>query len=91
VLRVLARTSTPKQVIIAVAEHSKWSVRYNVRLALLRNAHTPIAAALQFLPNLLLPDLRELLRAGGVAPHLREHVKRQIARRGGGSSPRGSH
>lgn len=91
VLRVLARASTPKQVIVAVAEHSKWSVRYNVRLALLRNAQTPIAAALQFLPHLLLPDLRELLRAGGVATHLREHLKRELARRSGGSSLRGPH
>jgi hypothetical protein len=91
VLRVLARTSTPKQVIVAVAEHSKWGVRYNVRLALLRSAHTPVAAALQFLPNLLLPDLRELLRAGGIATHLREHVKREIARRGGVSLRRGLH
>lgn len=89
VLRVLARASTPKQVVVAVAEHPKWSVRYNVRLALLRSAHTPIAVALQFLPKLLLPDLRELLRAGGVATHLREHVKRELARRTGGTPRRG--
>lgn len=91
VLRVLARTSTPKQVIVAVAEHSKWGVRYNVRLTLLRSVHTPVSVALQFLPNLLLHDLRELLRAGGVATHLREHVKREIARRSGGSPVRGPH
>ena len=91
VLRVLARTSTPKQVIVAVAEHSKWGVRYNVRLTLLRSVHTPVSVALQFLPNLLLHDLRELLRAGGVATHLREHVKRELARRSGGSSHRQPH
>jgi hypothetical protein len=91
VLRVLARTSTPKQVIVAVAEHSKWGVRYNVRLALLRSVHTPVAAALQFLPHLLLPDLRELLCAGGIATHLREHVKREIARRSGETRLRGPH
>jgi hypothetical protein len=91
VLRVLARTSTPKQVVVAVAEHSKWGIRYNVRLALLRSVHTPISVALQFLPKLLLHDLRELLRAGGVATHLREHVKRELARRSGGSSHRQTH
>jgi hypothetical protein len=83
--------STPKQVIVAVAEHPKWSVRYSVRLALLRSVHTPVSVALQFLPNLLLHDLRELLRAGGLATHLREHVKREIARRSGGSPPRQPH
>jgi hypothetical protein len=91
VLRVLARMSTPKQVIVAVAEHPKWSVRYSVRLALLRSVHTPISVALQFLPNLLVHDLRELLRAGGIATHLREHVKRELARRSGGSPLRGPH
>ena len=91
VLRVLARMSTPKQVIVAVAEHPKWSVRYSVRLALLRSVHTPISVALQFLPNLLVHDLRELLRAGGIATHLREHVKRDLARRSGGSPLRGPH
>lgn len=91
VVRVLTRTSTPRQVIAAVAEHPKWSSHYHVRLALLRNAHTPVAAAVQFLPNLLLPDLKELLRAGGAAAHLREHVKREIARRSAGSPLRGPH
>jgi len=91
VVRALTRTRTPRQVIVAVAEHPKWSAHYHVRLALLRNAHTPVAAALQFLPNLLLPDLKELLRAGGTATHLREHLKREIARRGGGSPLRGPH
>jgi hypothetical protein len=91
VLRVLARTRSPKQVIVAVAEHPKWGVRYNLRLALLRSMHTPVSVALQFLPNLLVHDLRELLRAGGAATHLREHVKRELARRSGGSSHRQSH
>ena len=84
VLRVLARASVPKQVVVAVAEHPKWSTHYNVRLALLHNAHTPISAALKFLPHVMLHDLRNLLREGVVAAHLREHVKHELVRRTGG-------
>jgi len=85
VVRVLWRTNVPPHVVIKVAEDAKWSVRYLVRLALVRNPHTPVGAALRFLPNLLLTDLRDLARSGGLPGHMREHVRREIARRSGGA------
>jgi hypothetical protein len=84
VVRVLWRASVSPHVVVALAEHPKWSSHYLVRLALLRNAHTPVPVAMRFLPNVLSTDLRELLRSGNVPAHLREHVKRELARRGGG-------
>jgi hypothetical protein len=83
VVRVLWRASVPPHVVVTIAEDVKWSSRYLVRLALVRNAHTPVAAAVRFLPNLLLSDLRELVRSGSLPGHLREHVKREVTRRGG--------
>jgi hypothetical protein len=83
VVRVLWRTSIPPHVVVVIAEHPKWSVRYLVRLALVRNQHTPLAAALRFLPKILLQDLRDLARSGGVPAHLREHVRRELAKRSG--------
>lgn len=83
VVRVLWRTNTPPHVVVGIAEHPKWSVRYMVRIALLRNQHTPLASALRFLPNILLHDLRDLVRGGGVPAHLREHVGRELTKRSG--------
>lgn len=84
VVRVLCRASVPPHVVITLADHAKWSSHYLVRLALLRNPHTPVPAAMRFLPNVLSTDLRDLLRSGNVPARLREHVKREVARRGGG-------
>ena len=86
VVRVLWRASVPPHVVITLADHPKWSSHYLVRVALLRNQHTPIAAAMRFLPNVLSTDLRELLRGGNVPGHLREQVRREVARRSGGGS-----
>lgn len=86
VVRVLWRAGVPPHVVIALADHPKWSTHYLVRLALLRNAHTPVPAAMRFLPNMLSTDLRDLLRSGNVPAHLREHVKRELARRGRGKA-----
>ena len=83
VVRVLWRTNIPPHVVVVIAEHPRWSVRYMVRLALVRNQHTPLAAALRFLPNILLQDLRDLVRGGGLPAHLREHARRELAKRSG--------
>ncbi len=83
VVRVLWRASVPPHVVTTLADHPKWSSHYLVRLALLRNPHTPVPAAMRFLPNVLSTDLRELLRNGNIPAHLREPVKREVAKRGG--------
>ena len=56
VLKALANRGTPERAVVAVAHHPKWSSQYNVRMALVRNAHTPAAAVLTFLPQLTLRD-----------------------------------
>jgi hypothetical protein len=83
VARVLWRSSVPPHVVIALAENSKWSCRYQVRLALIRNPHTPMVATLRFLPNLMTTDLRDLLRNGNLPAQVREPLRRELARRGG--------
>ena len=50
VLKVLAKPGVPERVVAAIAQHSKWSCQYNVRVALVRNAHTPAACVLAIMP-----------------------------------------
>ncbi|HKV06421.1 MAG TPA: hypothetical protein VJO53_15095 [Candidatus Acidoferrales bacterium] len=81
VLKVLAKSGVPERVIAAIAQHPKWSTQYNVRIALIRNRHTPAASILTFLPNLILRDLKDIAKLEGLAPHLRKHILRELSRR----------
>jgi hypothetical protein len=81
VLKVLAREKLPEAVVQAVAHHRKWSVSYNVRIALVRNAASPLGVVLSFLPHLTLSDLRELAAPGLLAESLRKYLQAEVARR----------
>ncbi len=67
--------------VIAIAQHPKWSCQYNVRLGLMRNAHTPVPIVLAMLPNLTLRDLREIAMLDSLAPHLEKYIERELDRR----------
>ena len=81
VLKVVAKPGVPERVITSIAQHPKWSAQYNVRVALVRNPHTPVPAALAFLADLTLRDLQDLLKTDGLAPQLRKHLQQELKRR----------
>jgi len=68
-------------VVAAIAQHPKWSCQYNVRIALVRNTHTPAASVLAFLPQLTLGDLKQISKLEGLAPHLKKHMREELVRR----------
>lgn len=80
VLKVLA-SGAPERVVAAISQHPKWSYQSNVRMALIRNPHTPVPCVLSFLPHLNLSDLREIARLQDLAPHLRKYIEQELARR----------
>ena len=81
VLKVLWREKLPQAVVLTVANHRKWSQSYNVRLALVRNAGTPLSLVLGFLPQLTISDLRELAAPGVVPENLRKYLEAEVHRR----------
>ena len=64
VLKVLSREKLPTALIPAISHHRKWSVSYNVRLALVRHPLSPLATILAYLPHITVSDLRELAAPG---------------------------
>lgn len=84
VLKVLAKPDIPERVVIAIAQHSKWSCQYNVRLGLMRNAHTPVPTVLAMLPNLTVPDLKEIATHESLLPHVKNYIERELDRRATG-------
>jgi hypothetical protein len=81
VLKALAREKVPVGVVQAVAGHRKWSQSYNVRLAIVRNASTPVSVVLGFLPQLTVSDLRVLAEPGVLAENLRKYLLAEVHRR----------
>jgi hypothetical protein len=81
VLKVLAREGVPEPVVQAIAQHRKWSVDYNVRLALVRNPASALSAVLGFLPELAVSDLSELASPGIVPERLRKYLEAEVQRR----------
>ena len=81
ILKVLAREKLPEAVLLAVARHRKWSLSYNVRIALVRHSGSPLSVVLGFLPHLTLSDLRELVSPGLLSENLRNYLQAEIARR----------
>jgi hypothetical protein len=81
VLKVLSREKLPPGVVRAIAQHRKWSISYNVRLALVRHPLSPLATVLAYLPELTVSDLRELASPGIVSESLRKYLQAEVQRR----------
>ncbi|MGB8343200.1 MAG: hypothetical protein WCE51_16570 [Chthoniobacterales bacterium] len=81
VLKVLSREKLPPVIVNTIAHHRKWSITYNVRLALVRHPLSPLATVLAYLPELTVSDLRELAAPGIVAESLRKYLQAEVQRR----------
>lgn len=81
VLKSLAKEGISTNVVQAIVNHVKWSQSYNVRLALIRNASTPLATILVFLPQITVSDLRVLAEPGIVPQNLRKYLEAEANRR----------
>ena len=81
-VRALQRTGGAPAFIEAVCRHSKWSVRPEVQIALLRNAHTPLAAAIKFARRLTPHQLRDVLHTSRLPEKVKSYLKREIDKPG---------
>src|SRR5213082_1073946 len=51
ILKTLSREKLPAPVVPAIIHHRKWSISYNIRIALLRQPSAPLATILSYLPR----------------------------------------
>lgn len=74
VIKALMRKDAPLNFVIAVCEDSKWSVRPEIRVALLRNEKTPLSYALEFARSLPASRVREILHDSPLPASVKESL-----------------
>lgn len=79
--RALGRAEASPEFVETVCRHPKWSLRREIRLALLRNRHTPIERAVEYARSLPPALLRDILHASRLPEKTKERLKRELADR----------
>jgi hypothetical protein len=81
IVKALQRPGATVAFVEAVCHHPKWSLRREVRIALLRNPHTPLARAIEFARRLPPPLLRDVLHASKLPEKIKEYLRKDLSRR----------
>ncbi len=82
--KVVVRHDAFPGTIRMIAEHQKWSSRYAIRLALLRNSHTPLARCVRFLEDIRTRDLKDLYADSTIPQGIKPHIHSELMGRGVG-------
>jgi hypothetical protein len=90
VVKALLRPNAGATFVEAVCHHSKWSLRREIRLALLRSPHTPLARALEFARRLAPPLLRDVLHTSRLPEKIKAYLRENLKPRSREVSPRKS-
>jgi hypothetical protein len=85
VIRALMRVHASVLLVESVCAHAKWSLRRDIRVALLRNEKIPLTRVLEFAHSLTIRQLREILRSCRLPSRTREYLLREIDQRGADS------
>jgi hypothetical protein len=88
VLKALRRTAATAAFIEAVCHHPKWSGRAEIRVALLRCSHTPLARAIEFAREILVQDLCDILDASRLPERTKVYLRKDMETRSGEISPK---
>lgn len=81
IIRTLMRDPVEPRFVERVVRHTKWSLRRDVRCALLRNPSTPMAAALQFAQSLPADIARDALYNSNLPHSVKTYLMIEIQNR----------
>jgi hypothetical protein len=80
-VKALQKTGATPAFVEAVCRHGKWSLRHEIRTALLRNPHTPLARAIEFARRLPPQLLRDVLHASRLPEKIKEYLRKELRER----------
>ena len=78
IVKALLRATATPAFVKAVCHHAKWSVRPEIRMALLRNEFTPLARALEFARRLPPALLRDILHASRLPEKIKVYLRKGL-------------
>jgi hypothetical protein len=79
--RIISKKTAPTKLICQIADHPKWSCRYQIQWALILNIHTPLIRVLNFLKNMKKTDLRDLYEAPETPLSTRPFINSELLER----------
>jgi hypothetical protein len=82
IVTALLRPGASPALVKAVCHHNKWSVRPEIRMALLRNEYTPMARALEFARRLPPAQLRDVLHSSRLAESIKSYLRKELQDKG---------
>jgi hypothetical protein len=88
VVIALLRPSATPTFVKAVCHHPRWSLRPEIRMALLRSEYTPLARALEFAPYLLPAQLRDLLHFSRLPEKIKTYLQKDLQSKGNSGKSR---
>jgi len=87
IVRVLMRPDAPAALVEAVCHHPQWSLRLEVRVALLRNEKTPFARAVEFARTMPGTEVREILQNSRLPGNAKSYLLKDLENRDRASNP----
>jgi hypothetical protein len=75
--RALLHTGTTRAFVETVCHHPKWSLRPEIRIALLRNEKTPLSRAVEFARRLPPAQLRDILHASRLPERIKDSLRKE--------------
>ncbi|HEY1800841.1 MAG TPA: hypothetical protein VGG46_07895 [Terriglobales bacterium] len=78
IIKALMQWNASPALVHAVCHHVKWSLRREVRIALLRSPHTPMAKAVEFARGVPIPLLREILQNSRLPQDVKAYLLREL-------------
>jgi hypothetical protein len=81
VVRITARRPNKPAVLAEIFQSARWSVHYDVKVALVRNHYTPPPIALRLLPSIRMQDLREVVADSTLLPEIHQAARDLLDRR----------
>lgn len=81
VVKALMKEEVPLTLVETASRHPKWSLRRDVRLALLRNENTPLARVLGFAQSLPTSVLQDVLKHSRLPATIKSYLEKEVALR----------
>jgi hypothetical protein len=86
IVKALLRPTATPVFVKVLCHHVKWSLRPEVRCALLRNEYTPLARALEFARRLPPAQLRDILHASRLPEKIKAYLRKDLGKGNSGNA-----